>query len=1100
MLISSNHYDLEHIVGVQTDIFNGIVTIDDENIAFAAARHVVVQNIDSNAQRFIPTGEITTLIISPNRDLIGVAEKGTGAVKLFDAKTFRCVRKLSHELATSIRHISICKESVFCLVLSSQPNTLTMWKLKKTDINATAFASVDLSNIIIKKDVVRADICPTNNGLLSVIGEKVLRMFHVSQKNSSRRFIPVPLDLKLEPQNYTSQCWLTSGDLIIGAENGGIIVIGEDRKCKSVLEAPSSICSIAACPKGFIVGCSDGLLLQYQRPSKAAEHFALTKTIRQPDNHAIVSMGFMKTIGGPESYAVCLTKSRSIVKVQLGSSDDAHNNRVGLIAPSLNTSTNEIDSLIPDSRSLCFDICIWKPHIAIGGYDGLVRIFNYHSHKQELTHKFEERICNLSFHPSGNSVLFCTQTKVCLCSVLPDKLRVAWEMENLSGSCLVRFSESGDKFAVSIGSMVQVHSCYTLENISSLRGHSKDVVDLRFSRYRDELTTIGSDGVVCLWDVNKGLTKSRCVDMKSPGYVAGCVGSDGFAFIASSDRFVKKINVSTGAIEVESEYDHIVTSMMALSSQIILASSNDGTIDCITFVMDRLETNQFRLHEKVSSMQVSKGCMSRCFIADKEGFLNIFHTSECAIDKIGFHPMEGILVVSQDELSAKESMISSLETEIKKMQEEHLMILQSMEIEHVKRKAELEIELQRDQVGVQRQLDIVVSELQQLEEVRMLEMEIIAKEHKELLLSVEQELNEKLQKEEHATDEFRAWCDEMRCEFNETMAKLESIHSKKIEAETVRLSQQISLHNSRSEKQLELIRDIRSCLDAQEKDMEKDGERELSDLTLAHQAKMNTLRREQQLLEQEKSMLQRRFDMMKADLREVQEQIALHEDRIHEAKETISKLDAAISSDVDDIARQDLAIIRIHNGMMKYSQANLEDERINDDLTSKKKQIQKQVDIDAEEERQQGKILSQLSDHVKTEMEIRKKKKLAVDGLELKLHQMKMDYKRLQKCVEEKEQFIFRLKQRICTGENSLMANIDDNQLLKTSCCVLFEEYLDGKNKRIVDIKSNKDKIHEINNKISIMKGMLAERENVHKKDMARLLREHSILKKVKRY
>lgn len=1095
-----NNYDLEHIVGVQADIFNGIVTIDDKDIAFAAARHVVVQNIDSNAQRFIPTGEITTLARSPSRDLIGVAEKGTGVVKLYDAKTLRCIRKLPHKSGTNIRHISICTESMHCIVLSSQPDTLTLWKLEKSNINATAYAAIDLSTIIIKKRVVRADICPNNNALVSVIGEKVLRMFHVTQKNSSRRFIPVPLDIKVEPQNYTSQCWLKSGDLIIGAENGEIIVLGEDRMCMSILGAPSSISCIAACPRGFVVGCSDGLLLQYQRPSKVAEHFALSLTIRQPENPTIVSMEFMKTLGRPESYAVCLTKSRSIIKVKLESSDNAQSSRVDLIAPSLNTSTNEIDSLIPDSGSLCVDVCVWKTHLAIGGYDGFVRIYNYHTHKLELTHQFEEKICDLSFHPSGFNVLFSTPTKVCLCSVLPNEMRIVWEIENLNGSSIVRFSESGDKFAISIGSMVQVHSFYTLQNISSLRGHSKEIIEIRFSRYRDELTTIGSDGVVCLWDVNKGLTKSRCVDINSPLYVAGCGGSDGFAFVSSSDGFVKKINVPTGAIEVEAKYDHIVTSMMALSSEMILASLDDGAVNCITLATDHLETKQFCHHEKIAAMKMSNGSMSRCFIADKEGFLNIFNATECVIDKTDFHPMEGLLVVSQDELAAKESNIESLETEIKQMQDGHLLIIQSMEIEHAKRKTQLEIELKREQDEVLQQLDKVTFELQQLKEAHRVKMEKIAKEHRELLVSVEEECKEKLQHEERSTDEFRARCDEVRCEFNGIMEKLENSHTKKIETETVRLGQQMTLQISESENIRESIRVIRSRLDAQEKHMEKDAETELSDLTVAHQSKMKTLLRDQQLLEQEKSMLQRRYDMMKADLREVQEQVAIQEDKIRGARDTIAKIDAAIASVVEDITRQDLAIILTHNDMMKYSQANLEDERINVDLTNKKEQIQKQVEIDAEEERQLEKKLNQLCDKVKEAEENRKQKKVEVESLELKLYQIKLDFKRLNKCSEEKEQFLLGLKLRIFTGSNSVVARVDDNQLLKTSCFALFEEYLDRKNKRFVHTIPNEEKMDDINSKISKLKDVMKQKASMHKKDMARLSREHSILKKVKSY
>lgn len=251
--------------------------------------------------------------------------------------------------------MSISKDSTRCLVLGGPPDyVLTMWDMERS----TASASIRHLTIT-KKEIVSADVCPTNNTLVSITGKKIIRMFHVTNKNG--KFMPVKTNLKMESQNYSTQTWLaSSGELVVGTETGSLVVM-EDKETKQLL-------------------------------------------------------------------------IRSIIKLPLMFSNDDCNDddyKETEIVPSLNQSTQCIDSLIPNSGSLFVDCCAWTPLVAIGGYDEVIRLFNYHTNQVVLTHRLDDRSCNLSFHPSGEYLLVSTPTTVRLCSVLADTLNVSWQVEDL---------------------------------------------------------------------------------------------------------------------------------------------------------------------------------------------------------------------------------------------------------------------------------------------------------------------------------------------------------------------------------------------------------------------------------------------------------------------------------------------------------------------------------------------------------------------------------------------------------------------------------------------------------------------------------------------
>ena len=462
------HLPLEHVIGA--DLNGGLSTLNDQrSIVYSAAGRVIIQDASTLSQRLIETGSITAMSVSHSHNLIAIAEKDTGAVRIFDATNLRCKHKIAHESSnsTEIISISMSKDGTKCLTLGGAPNyALTMFDLSAR--NTTSYATLKLSTIT-KKALVDAAISPNDSTLVSVIGNRIIRLFHLSSK--TRRFQAAKTNLKIEP---TTQLWLNH-DLVVASESGSLIVIGEEKELKQTLKGENI----------------EGSVIIFQRKSKG-DQYLMTRTVHLKASLSIHALTI--TNAEQESYdAVCLTGNRSIIRVPL--TNDCNETE---LVPSFNQSApSSIDSLIPDSGSLIVDSSVWRNLLVIGGHDGYIRLFNFQTHEVVLTHRFDdEKICNISMHPSGEYLLISTSSKVRLCAVLEDRLGTSWQVDDIKQSALVCFSLGG-LFAVANGTAVEIHDLYaSFKNVSTLRGHSDSILQMAFRGHKDELITVGTDGVV----------------------------------------------------------------------------------------------------------------------------------------------------------------------------------------------------------------------------------------------------------------------------------------------------------------------------------------------------------------------------------------------------------------------------------------------------------------------------------------------------------------------------------------------------------------------------------------------------------------------------
>jgi hypothetical protein len=256
-----NNYQLEHAFGIAGGV--GFCCLESEIVYGTTSNRVVFHDPETNSQRLIAlTGDVGCIATNHSRSIVAVAVKGRSDVDIYDAATLKIKAKLP---ASCVQFVALNKDASVALVLTNSPEgSLSVFTKKKSyDVSAT----MQLSNAI-QGSILRADICPTNNNLISVVSSDEVAFFRLSTKMNSR-FIPLSSSLEKAAGKYTTQCWLISGDLIVGTSNGKILVVGENRELKQVIDAsPASVQCITTCPKGMGVGDSAGTFTLFQRARK----------------------------------------------------------------------------------------------------------------------------------------------------------------------------------------------------------------------------------------------------------------------------------------------------------------------------------------------------------------------------------------------------------------------------------------------------------------------------------------------------------------------------------------------------------------------------------------------------------------------------------------------------------------------------------------------------------------------------------------------------------------------------------------------------------------------------------------------------------------
>ncbi len=480
----------ELILGINTDV-HSIHVLNRDQILYSCGNHVVIWQRKDQSQIFIhqcqSTEErITSLCHAKKTLAIAIVGEEGAYIVLYDTTTYRRKKVLRHKDETlKIIGMSFSRDGKWCLVLGDEPAfQLSLWDIEKVPKILVSIGLATPSG----KQIRRADLCPSDNRLVCVSGNGILRFFRIT--SDSQVFRPVTVQLKNKPQNYLYHCWLSSGKVILATAEKELILVQnfEEKVVVPIFKWDrQSVTSICPLGESFMIGGGSGSIRLYHCTDEEGASIQAIKDIKVVEDANILAFDSFV----PDNFVVCLLGTGKICNIDIDVMAEAAISRD--LVPSFHRRFDGESSII------CMDTCAWKSILATGGSDKILRIWNFKMKKFDLIHSCDEEIMSISLHPMSFQILVCCKTYVALSDIMKNKLSQLWRMDiQTNGSCC--FSNGGQFFAIPIGNFVQIYNTFTHEVVNTLRGHSAQIISISWKSNDVNVATIGSDGVICVWN------------------------------------------------------------------------------------------------------------------------------------------------------------------------------------------------------------------------------------------------------------------------------------------------------------------------------------------------------------------------------------------------------------------------------------------------------------------------------------------------------------------------------------------------------------------------------------------------------------------------
>lgn len=262
----------------------------------------------------------------------------------------------------------------------------------------------------------------------------------------------------------------------------------------SSLYSGTEVTAIATYSKGFVVGYGVGNVIVYEEQAIYQgydDHYKQMYVIRIPqDTSEAEDRIIVKLVVSPnDETIVASTFNCNIYSFGLSTAEIKEPEEMYFELANASYHFGAILSL---------DCAIRKSLVVTCGVDKFIRVWNFLTMSQEAAREFAEDIYCVSIHPTGLFVLAGCVDKIRMYTVLLNDIRELKEWP-IRMCRELRFSNGGHFFAVANGNILQLYSTTTLENISSMKGHSNKIKRITWTLDDYKVITAGADGAIYEW-------------------------------------------------------------------------------------------------------------------------------------------------------------------------------------------------------------------------------------------------------------------------------------------------------------------------------------------------------------------------------------------------------------------------------------------------------------------------------------------------------------------------------------------------------------------------------------------------------------------------
>ncbi|XP_025110126.1 cilia- and flagella-associated protein 57-like [Pomacea canaliculata] len=1096
----------KYIFGLKPGVSGNICYHDEQTIVYPAGSNCILYNIDQKAQKFIPGSEksdgMTALAVSPNRRYVAIAEKGEKPIiTVYDLHSLRKRKVLSSPEVPTGEYISLAfsPDSKYLIAQGGQPDwTLLYWTWEKSKVMATTKTSNPQN---LGCDVNQVSFNPQDNTQLCVVGNTIFRHFRYSEGNLK----PFSFQ-KLEPQNYLCHAWVTEERIVVGTDNGRLLIfeagemkseiyLGKDDKDTEDISS-NQITAIVSYSKGFACACGPGTVFLFEKTDDK-DFFKKTREVKIPTDsynsadpteplHQIITC---LAISPSEETLVASTDQAQLYYLTLSSADLARGDQAIF---------EVLSQTFHNGQILGLDVCIRKPLIATCSLDRSVRIWNYETCNMELHKVFAEEAYSISLHPSGLYILVGFSDKLRLMNLLIDDIRTFKEF-TIRGCRECAFSNGGHLFAAVHGNVIQIYSTTTFECITNLKGHNGKVRSVVWSTNDSRLISCGMDGAVYDWDV---ATEKRIGEsvLKTCSYTGVTVTPDGkTSFAVGSDKTLKEIADSQVLREVSSA-DMILTNVaMSHSGRMLFAGTVKGTLWSLKFPLTIPgEWQEHQGHSAaITKMKIT---------LDDQYLITVAEDASILLWKIQDKEGRGLkrdkevgwaeeILITKSDLEEKNALMADLNSRVEELKMENEYQLRLKDMNYNEKMKELTEKFIQEMESLKTKNQVLKTDKDKEEAKHEEEMAEVMEKHAKELQDLESANNHKLMLEYEKFQEQQAKMMKMQEDYDRQLQEMEESKERALEELTEYYETKLQEMTTKLEQSNDEARQQNREYEEMKKQIEEDADREILDIKNKYERRLRDEKEANMRLKGETGIMRKKFTSLQKEIDDHKEEIKKLQAETAKLNNIIRNLEKDIQGLKKEIQERDDTIQDKEKRIYDLKKKNQELEKFKFVLDYKIKELKKQIEPRENDIKNMKEQIQEMESELERFHKQNTQLELNITELRQKLKACDKEMRLERQRVRDVEAIVRRFK----TDLHNCVGYIQEPKMLKESIKALYQKHVqeDITETASVDADIQKEfgrQKEHLERSVASLRKKLEKDSEIHKADNVRIMQENVML------
>nr|XP_054950325.1 cilia- and flagella-associated protein 57 isoform X2 [Pan paniscus]XP_054950332.1 cilia- and flagella-associated protein 57 isoform X2 [Pan paniscus]XP_054950334.1 cilia- and flagella-associated protein 57 isoform X2 [Pan paniscus] len=1077
-----------HVFGLRSHVANNIFYFDEQIIIFPSGNHCVKYNVDQKWQKFIPGSEksqgMLALSISPNRRYLAISEtvQEKPAITIYELSSIPCrKRKVLNNFDFQVQKfisMAFSPDSKYLLAQTSPPESnLVYWLWEKQKV--MAIVRIDTQN----NPVYQVSFSPQDNTQVCVTGNGMFKLLRFAEGTLKQTNFQ-----RGEPQNYLAHTWVADDKIVVGTDTGKLFLFesGDQRwetsimvkeptdgsksldviqESESLIEFPPvssplpsyeqmvaasshsqmsmpQVFAIAAYSKGFACSAGPGRVLLFEKMEEK-DFYRESREIRIPvdpqsndpsqsDKQDVLCLCFSPS----EETLVASTSKNQLYSITMSLTEISKGEPAHFEYLMYPLHSAPITGLAT---------CIRKPLIATCSLDRSIRLWNYETNTLELFKEYQEEAYSISLHPSGHFIVVGFADKLRLMNLLIDDIR-SFKEYSVRGCGECSFSNGGHLFAAVNGNVIHVYTTTSLENISSLKGHTGKIRSIVWNADDSKLISGGTDGAVYEWNLSTGKRETECV-LKSCSYNCVTVSPDAkIIFAVGSDHTLKEIADSL--------------MLLTFDDQFLLTAAEDG-------------------------------CLFTWKVFDKDG-RGIKRERE-----VGF--AEEVLVTKTD-MEEKAQVMLELKTRVEELKMENEYQLRLKDMNYSEKIKELTDKFIQEMESLKTKNQVLRTEKEKQDVYHHEHIEDLLDKQSRELQEMECCNNQKLLLEYEKYQELQLKSQRMQEEYEKQLRDNDETKSQALEELTEFYEAKLQEKTTLLEEAQEDVRQQLREFEETKKQIEEDEDREIQDIKTKYEKKLRDEKESNLRLKGETGIMRKKFSSLQKEIEERTNDIETLKGEQMKLQGVIKSLEKDIQGLKREIQERDETIQDKEKRIYDLKKKNQELGKFKFVLDYKIKELKKQIEPRENEIRVMKEQIQEMEAELENFHKQNTQLELNITELWQKLRATDQEMRR----ERQKERDLESLVKRFKTDLHNCVAYIQEPRLLKEKVRGLFEKYVQRAD--MVEIAGlNTDLQQEyarqrehLERNLATLKKKVVKEGELHRTDYVRIMQENvSLIKEI---